>query len=320
MDFSNIAKKVLEDEAKELNHLASKCKDIQWDKIVDMIVAARGKLIVCGVGKSGLIGQKISATLSSTGTPSFFLHPTEAMHGDLGAVSKEDIVLAISYSGESEELVAIMPHLKRLSGGLITMSKSINSSISRLGDYFIPLEISQEACPLGIAPTSSTTLTLALGDALSVCLMEKRGFKKSDFASYHPGGSLGKKLFVKLNDLMQTQNLPIINAEITLKEAVIKMTESRLGNAIIAQDGKLLAVLSDGDLRRAMMREDFNFNHPVISYACKNPKYCDNPNLLAVQALKYIEDNKIQFLVVTDEDKTIRGAIHLHTLISAGIE
>ncbi|PAF53766.1 hypothetical protein BKH42_04545 [Helicobacter sp. 13S00482-2] len=320
MDFRSIAKKVLKDEAKELNHSAIKCEDIQWEKIVDMIVNAKGKLIVSGVGKSGLIGVKISATLSSTGTPSFFLHPTEAMHGDLGAISKEDIVLAISYSGESAELVSIMPHLKRFSGGVITMSKSENSSVSRFGDYFIPIEISEEACPLGIAPTSSTTLTLALGDALAVCLMEKRGFKEGDFASYHPGGSLGKKLFVKLKDLMQTTDLPIIDPNISLKEAIIKMTQSRLGNAIIEQDGRLLGVLSDGDLRRAMMREDFDLNHPVISYACKNPKYCDNPNLLAVQALRYIEDNKIQFLVVTDKDQRIQGAIHLHTLISAGIE
>lgn len=320
MDFSNIAKRVLEDEAAELNSFALRCTDVEWEKIVDKIVSSRGKLIVCGVGKSGLIGAKISATLSSTGTPSCFLHPTEAMHGDLGMVGKDDIILAISYSGESEELAAIMPHLKRLSGGIITMSRNPQSSISKLGDYFIPIEISKEACPMGIAPTSSTTLTLALGDALAVCLMEKRSFKQSDFASFHPGGSLGKKLFVKIKDLMQIEHLPIIEATITLKEAIIRMTESRLGNAIIAQEGKLLAVLSDGDLRRAMMREDFNLEYPAISYASKEPKYCDNPDLLAVEALKYIESNKIQFLVITDKDKKIKGAIHLHTLISAGIE
>ncbi|PAF42998.1 KpsF/GutQ family sugar-phosphate isomerase [Helicobacter sp. 11S03491-1] len=319
MDFANIAKEVLEIEARELNQAAIKSKDILWHEIIDLIMGAKGKLIVCGVGKSGLIGAKIAATFASTGTPSFFLHPTEAMHGDLGMVGKEDVILAISYSGESQELIAIMSHLKRLSRGIITMSKNAKSSVSKMGDYFIPIPISQEACPLNAAPTSSTTLTLALGDALAVCLMKKRGFKEGDFASFHPGGSLGKRLFVKVKDLMQTENLPIISPDITLKEAIIKMSEARLGNAILAENDKLVGVLSDGDLRRAMMKKDFSLEYPVKNYASMNPKYCENSDWLAVETLKYIEKNKIQFLVITDTNKTIQGAIHLHALISAGI-
>ncbi|WP_180763020.1 KpsF/GutQ family sugar-phosphate isomerase [Helicobacter sp. 11S02596-1] len=320
MDFAQIAKDVLELEAKELLQTACHAQAIDWDGIVGLISGAKGKLIVCGVGKSGLVGAKIAATLASTGTPSFFLHPTEAMHGDLGMVGKEDIILAISYSGESEELVAIMPHLKRLSGGIITMSKDAKSSLSKMGDYFIPIAIAAEACPLGAAPTSSTTLTLGLGDALAVCLMKKRGFSKNDFASFHPGGSLGKRLFVKIKDLMQTKDLPLIKPETSLKDALITMSAARLGNAIIAKEGKLIGVLSDGDLRRAMMREDFSLNDPVSLYASENPKYCDDPDWLAGEALKFIEDNKIQLLIITDKQKNIQGAIHLHTLISAGIK
>ena len=210
MDFKEIAKEVLNNEANELIK-TSKNIDSSINEIINEIYNIKGKVIVTGVGKSGLIGQKIAATLASTGTPSFFIHPTEAMHGDLGMISKDDIVLAISHSGESDELSSLMPHLRRLSYKIITMTKSINSSISKQGDYFIDISVSKEACPLNIAPTSSTTLTLALGDAIAICLMKKRSFKDSDFAAFHPGGSLGKRLFVKIKDLMQKENLPIIS-------------------------------------------------------------------------------------------------------------
>lgn len=318
MDFSKIAKEVLEAEAREL--LSIDTSRIDWQGMVQAILESKGKLIITGVGKSGLVGKKIAATLASTGTPSFFLHPTEAMHGDLGMIEAQDIVLAISYSGESDELIAILPHLKRLSTKLITMSKNPNSSLSKMGDFFIPIAVSKEACPINTAPTSSTTLTLALGDALAVCLMKARDFGTSDFASFHPGGSLGKRLFVKIQDLMQTQDLPIIAPDISLKEAIIKMSEARLGTAILARDNTLLGVLSDGDLRRAMMQEDFDLNLPASTYANHNPKYCTNAQMLAHQALEFIEQNKIQLLVITDTEKQIQGVLHLHTLISTGIK
>lgn len=318
--FVDIAKNVLETEASELYRAIKNIEKTDWDKIVEAIFLLKGKLILCGVGKSGLIGAKMAATFASTGTPSFFLHPTEAMHGDLGMIDKEDGILAISYSGESEELANIMPHLKRLSKITITMTRNKESSVSKMGDFFIPIDVSKEACPLDIAPTSSTTLTLALGDALAVCLMKKRGFDKNNFASFHPGGSLGKRLFVKVKDLMQTQNLPIVSSDMPLRECIIKMSEARLGSAIVAKDNKLLALLSDGDLRRAMMRKDFNLESPVIEYATTEPKYCDDPNLLAVDALKYIQNYKIQLLIITDKEKFIQGVIHLHTLIASGIK
>ena len=319
MDFKEIAKEVLNNEANELIE-ASKNIDSSINEIINEIYNIKGKVIVTGVGKSGLIGQKIAATLASTGTPSFFIHPTEAMHGDLGMISKDDIVLAISHSGESDELSSLMPHLRRLSYKIITMTKSINSSISKQGDYFIDISVSKEACPLNIAPTSSTTLTLALGDAIAICLMKKRSFKDSDFAAFHPGGSLGKRLFVKIKDLMQKENLPIISKDITLKDAIIKMTNGKLGSVLIAENNKLIGILSDGDLRRAMLRDDFFLDKKAIDYATKNPKICDDENALAFDILRLIEDSKIQLLIITDKDKEIKGVIHIHKLVEAGIK
>ncbi len=318
LDFAKIAKEVLECEARAL--LSLDCSKIHWQDIVDAILKCRGKLIVTGVGKSGLVGKKIAATLASTGTPSFFLHPTEALHGDLGMVGREDVILAISYSGQSDELLTIMPHLKRLSKSIITMSKNSHSALSMFGDFFIPSLIEKEACALNVAPTASTTLTLALGDALAVCLMRARNFTKEDFASFHPGGALGRKLFVKIKDLMQKNNLPMLPSDTPLKETIITMSEARLGSAILLDSqNKLCGILSDGDLRRAMMTEDFDLNAPSFKYANKSPKTCDNPDLLAYDALKLIEKNKIQLLIITNSQNEVLGVLHLHFLLSAGI-
>ena len=323
MNYAQIAKEILQNEAKELLDSAQKCDEIAWDSIISEILESsesKGKLVVCGVGKSGHIGAKISATLSSTGTPSIFLHPTEALHGDLGVIQKNDIILAISYSGQSSEILEIFPHLKRLSKATITMSKSKDSALSKLGDYFLPIGISKEACPIDAAPMSSTTLTLAMGDALAGCLMKARNFSKLDFGNFHPGGSLGKRLFIKTSDIMQTTNLPIIDEKTPLKEALIIMSEKRLGSAIIAKNNELLAVLSDGDLRRAMMQENFTLDMPAITFATQNPKVCSNKDQLASESLKFLEDNKIQLLIIVDENRQILGVVHIHTLISLGIE
>ena len=284
------------------------------------ILKCKGKLIVTGVGKSGLIGAKMAATFASTGTPSFFLHPTEALHGDLGMIAKEDTVLAISYSGESSELGAILPHLKRFNVPLIGMTRDANSTLGTMSDIVIDISIEKEACPLGIAPTTSTTLTLALGDALAVMLMEARAFKKEDFASFHPGGSLGKQLFVKVKDLMQTQNLPVAKEGLAIKEAIIIMSEGRLGTVFIldkAQNFK--AIVSDGDVRRALMDKNFSLDAPISSIANYSPKTLNDPDTLAVDALKRIEEEKIQLLAIVKEQKLL-GAIHLHTLVEAGIK
>ncbi|MCT7537236.1 KpsF/GutQ family sugar-phosphate isomerase [Aliarcobacter butzleri] len=320
MNFKEIVRDVLLIEAKELEKTANKIS-FDIEKAIDLIVNSKGKLIVTGVGKSGLVGAKIAATLASTGTSSFFLHPTEAMHGDLGMIGKDDIVLGISYSGESEELIQILPHLKRLNIPLIAMAKSENSTLAKYADVFINIAVDKEACPLDTAPTSSTTLTMAMGDALAVCLMKKRDFKKEDFASFHPGGSLGKKLFVKVDDLLKKDNLPTVSRETKLKDAIIIMSEGRVGNVIIVDENRTVyGVLSDGDLRRALMNENFSINCNVEDIATLNPKTLKNKDLLASDALQIIENYKIQLLIVTDENNKLIGLLHIHDLIEAGIK
>ncbi|MDR1460587.1 MAG: KpsF/GutQ family sugar-phosphate isomerase [Campylobacteraceae bacterium] len=318
MDFKRIARDVLELEAKQITLASDKLTD-DIDATVEIIYGLKGKLIVTGVGKSGLIGAKIAATFASTGTSSFFLHPTEAMHGDLGMIGKDDGVLAISYSGESEELIRILPHVKRFNIPLIGLAKSKKSSLGKYSDIFLPIDVEKEACPLDAAPTCSTTLTLALGDALAVCLMKKRNFKKEDFASFHPGGALGKKLFVKVKDIMRVE-LPISDEQAPLKDVINTMTCGRLGNVILVdKEKKLSAVLSDGDLRRALMEDDFSINSPTLTYATKNPKTLNNKDMLASDALVFLEQHKIQMLVVVNKENMPIGVLHIHDLIEAGI-
>ena len=243
------------------------------------------------------------------------------MHGDLGMISKGDVVLAISYSGESEELKSLLPHLKRFDIPLIAMAKDKNSTLGSFSDIFLDISINKEACPLNTAPTSSTTLTMALGDALAVCLMKHKNFQKEDFASFHPGGSLGKKLFVKVDDLLKKDNLPIVPCGTSLKKAIVVMSEGRLGNAIIVdENNKVTALLSDGDLRRAMMNEDFSLDCIVDDIATKNPKMIKNKDLLASDALKIIEEYKIQLLLVVDKEDKLEGVLHIHSLVEAGIK
>ena len=319
MDFKAIAKEVLLIEAKELELAASKISE-DMEKAIMLISKVKGKLIITGVGKSGLVGAKMAATLASTGTSSFFLHPTEAMHGDLGMIGKDDIVLGISYSGESQELIQILPHLKRFDIPLIAMARDKNSTLAKYADVFLDISIQKEACPLNIAPTSSTTLTMALGDALAVCLMKKEDFKKEDFASFHPGGSLGKQLFIKVDDLLRKNDLPIVSRGTILKDAIVTMSEGRLGNAVVLDDDKVVGLLSDGDLRRAMLSNDFSLNCSVEKIMTKNPKSIKDKNILASDALKIIEDFKIQLLLVLDKNEKLVGVLHIHSLIEAGIK
>ncbi len=318
MDFVAIARDVLDIEAKALQEAKERI-GTNIDKAVDLIYNLQGKLIVTGVGKSGLVGSKIAATFASTGTPSFFIHPTEALHGDLGMIGKDDGVLAISYSGESEELIKILPHIKRFDIPLIGMTGNLDSTLARYSDVNISIAVAKEACPLQAAPTASTTLTMALGDALAVCLMKKRNFKVSDFASFHPGGSLGKRLFIKVKDLMRTKNLPIVDENTPLKRAIVVMSEGKLGNVLVTDTkNKLKAVLSDGDLRRALMYENFDIDAKVTQFATKNPKFIEDENLLASDALKIIEQYKIQLLPIL-HDGHIVGVLHIHDLVEAGI-
>jgi len=319
MNYKTIAQETLNIEASTLIQAAKSIDDV-FDKAVDIILNCKGKLVVSGVGKSGLIGAKMAATFASTGTPSFFLHPTEALHGDLGMIGVDDVVIAISYSGESEELSSILPHIKRFGIPLIGMTRDRDSTLGEYSDLVIDVVVEKEACPLNTAPTSSTTLTLALGDALAVCLMRARDFKKSDFASFHPGGALGKKLFTKVSNLMKSSELPIISQSASVKDAILSISEGRVGTTLIAdEDSRLVALMSDGDVRRALISDGFDLNDNVMKYATLNPMSIDDSDMLASDALVLIESKKIQLLVVTDKDKKIQGVLHIHTLIEKGI-
>ncbi len=319
MNYKEIAQETLNIEAQTLLDASKNISDL-FNDCIDIILSCKGKLVITGVGKSGLIGAKMAATFASTGTPSFFIHPTEALHGDLGMISKDDVVIAISYSGESEELGAILPHIKRFGTPVIGMTRDANSTLGKYSDVVIGLIVKKEACPLDIAPTSSTTLTLALGDALAVCLMKARNFKKSDFASFHPGGALGKKLFVKVSDLMKKDDLPIVSKDTKVKDAIVKMSEGRLGTVLVRDEkNKLIALVSDGDIRRALMKDDFSLEENILAYATLKPMSIDDEDMLASKALVLIEKRKIQLLAVTDKEKNIKGVLHIHTLIEKGI-
>ena len=317
-DTIKIAANVLKTEANELTRNAE-ILDGEFEKAVEALYKTKGKVVVTGVGKSGHVGAKIAATLASTGTPSFFMHPTEAMHGDLGMIGKDDTLLAISFSGESEELTKILPHVQRFGVPIVAMAKDKFSTLGKFSDAFVKLDVSKEACPLDAAPTSSTTLTLALGDALAVCLMEKRGFKKEDFANFHPGGSLGKRLFLKVKDVMRSENLPIVRWNASLKQAIDTMTHGKLGTVLIVdKDGVLDAILSDGDLRRALMRDDFDLNDAAIKYATLKPKELNDKEMLAIDALALIERYKIQLLAVVENGVPV-GVLHIHDLANLGL-
>lgn len=318
-EILEIGKRVLELEGNELlRH--SNLLDDKFENALNLIYSCKGKVIVTGVGKSGHIGAKIAATMASTGTPSFFLHPTEALHGDLGMVQKSDVILAISFSGESDELIKIMPHLKRFGVQIISMTAKLSSSLAKFSDEIISLDIIKEACPLGAAPTVSTTLTLALGDALAICLMKMRNFKVEDFANFHPGGSLGKRLFLKVKDVMKTNELPVVSFDVSLKVAIDTMTHGKLGAVLLTdKNGKLVAILSDGDLRRALQRDDFDINDKALNYATKEPKIIDDDEMLASTALKIIEKYKIQLLVIVNDNKIPIGILHIHDLTNLGL-
>jgi arabinose-5-phosphate isomerase len=319
-DYIEIAKETLQIEADALMNGLARISD-EINEAVECILKCRGKLIITGVGKSGLIGAKMAATFASTGTPSFFLHPTEALHGDLGMIGPDDVVLAISYSGESGELSAILPHIKRFEIPLIGMTRNSKSTLGEFSDIVLSIEIAKEACPLGIAPTSSTTLTLALGDALAICMMHARDFQKEDFASFHPGGSLGRQLFVKVSDLMRKDNLPLVDKDTLVKDAILAISEGRLGTALLVDDDNhLLGLVSDGDIRRALLKEGFSLEEKIAKYATMNPMTINDENMLASEALVLIENKKIQLMVVTDTNNSVKGVLHIHKLIEEGIK
>jgi len=316
----DIAKKVLKIEADAVAALAEKL-DSTFEKAIDIIFKSKGRVVVTGMGKSGLVGKKIAATLASTGTPAFFMHPAEASHGDLGMVTSDDVIIAISNSGETAELSGLIPFLKRFNVGLIAMTGSRNSTLAKSADVHLDVSVKEEACPLGVVPTASTTAALAMGDAIAVALLVKRGLKQEDFAFFHPGGNLGKKLFIKVKDLMHTGDaLPFISPETEMTKAVVEISSKRLGVAIVSDTGKkILGVLTDGDIRRGIEKWGKKFfDMKAGEVMTKNPKTISEDEL-AVKALAIMETHSITSLAVPDSDGKAIGVIHLHDILKQGI-
>jgi arabinose-5-phosphate isomerase len=285
---------------------------------IELIYACTGKIIVTGMGKSGHIGKKIAATFASTGTPAFFVHPAEALHGDLGMIDEKDVVIAISYSGESDELMGILPIVKRRHVPMIAMTGATNSSLAKIANCVLNIKVDKEACPLGLAPTTSTTACLVLGDALAVCLYTLRGFKPEDFALSHPGGALGRRLLTRACDLMHTgERLPVVYPDTSLKDVVMEISNKGLGFVgVVDKDNKILGVITDGDLRRLLDHKIDIMATSAQSIMNKSPKTI-LPDSLAVEAIELMENKKITGFLVVDEDNTLVGAFNLHDLFKA---
>ena len=308
--MKDIAKKVFATEIESLQHVAGLIDD-EFTKVVETILNNKGKLIVAGIGKSGLIGKKIAATLSSTGTPSFFLHPGEAFHGDLGMVGHNDIVLLISYSGETDEVLKIIPFLKWNKNPIISITGNPNSTIAKHSSYHLNIKITREACPLALAPTSSTTAALVMGDALAVALMESRKFQEDDFARFHPGGRLGHKLLAKVKDLMRTDNLPFINKDASFTDLLLCMSEGRLGMVIVGTPNNFEGVVTDGDLRRALLHNPNIAELHISEMMTKTPVIIDEEEFLN-QAENVMVEKKITTILVGNEAKrTIAGVYQI---------
>jgi arabinose-5-phosphate isomerase len=320
MSILEEAKRVLRVEGTAVLNLAEKLGS-EFEQAVEIIHKSKGRVIVTGMGKSGLVGKKIAATLSSTGTPAFFLHPAEATHGDLGMVTSEDVILAISNSGETDELIELIPFLKRFNVHLISMTGNTESTLSKASDVSINVAVEEEACPMGIVPTASTTAALAMGDALAVALLIRRGFREEDFAAFHPKGSLGKKLLIKVSDLMHTGDaIPKVLPDTPMTETVIEISSKRLGvTAVLDTEGKLKGIITDGDLRRGIEKWSGRlFELKAKEVMTENPKTI-KADALAVKALSIMEQYSITSLLVPDDEGKLIGIIHLHDILKQGI-
>jgi arabinose-5-phosphate isomerase len=309
-----IARKVLEIESRAILELLPRI-DASFDRAVETLLACAGRVVVTGMGKSGLIGQKVSATLASTGTPSLFLHPAEAIHGDLGRIVKGDAVLAISYSGDTAEILALVPQVKRLGSPLLAMTGQPRSALAAAADVHLDVSIREEACPLGLAPTASTTAALAMGDALAMALVERRGFTVDDFAVLHPGGRLGQKL-LRVEDVMHTgDTVPRVKTDTPMKDVLFEITGKRLGlTTVVDGDGRLVGMISDGDLRRQLERHGHAFFDRTAGECMTRKPVVIGRRELATAALDVMEARKITSLLIVDERGAVDGVLHLHDL------
>lgn len=317
--IKDLAKEVLDIEAHSILKMKNSI-DENFDKAIEILYACKGRVIVTGMGKSGLIGKKIAATLSSTGTPSYFLHPAESTHGDSGIITREDVIIAISNSGETQELLNLLPLIKRFGVPMIALTGGLNSTLKKTSDVTLDISVEKEACPLNKAPTASTTATLAMGDALAVCLLEKRGFSEDDFLVFHPGGALGKGFLYSVAELMITgDKLPLANEDETFTDVIQLISEKKLGVAIITdKNNTMTGVLTDGDIRRTLIKYPNIQNLKVKEVMTVNPKTI-LPQELAAKALHLMEKYSITALTITDENKKPVGILHIHDLLKAGV-
>ena len=317
-DFTSIGKRVLTIESAAIARLKDQL-DNNFDNACQLCLDCSGKVIVMGMGKSGHIADKLAATLASTGTPSFFVHPGEASHGDLGMISRSDVVVALSNSGKTEEIVSLLPILKNMGIKIIAMTGDKNSKIATASDVHIDVGVEEEACPMNLSPTASTTAALAMGDAIAVALLEKRGFSVEDFAKSHPGGSIGKKLLLLVKDIMHTdKQIPIVFQDQKLAQGLIEMSEKALGmTAVINETGELVGIFTDGDLRRTL-EANVDIQTTLMREVMTQNCITVTPNFLAVKAVEIIQDNKITSLVVIQENKIV-GALNIHDLFRAGV-
>lgn len=314
-----LAREVLQIEAAAIQALVERLDD-SFLAALDLILCCSGRVVVSGIGKSGHIGRKIASTLASTGTPAFFVHPAEASHGDLGMITRQDVLLALSYSGESDELLTIIPLIKRQGAKLIAMTGNVDSTLARQADVHLDTRVTREACPLNLAPTASTTATLALGDALAIALLNARGFQPDDFARSHPGGALGRRLLTHVHDVMQMgDRTPKVTEGASLSEAILEMSRKGMGmTAIVDEGGRVLGIFTDGDLRRAMER-GVDFHGARIAELMTPAPLTIAPDELAVAALELMEHHRINQLLVADGEGVLLGALNMHDLFRAKV-
>lgn len=315
----NLARSVILNEATAIHALTSRINE-NFTKACQYLLSCQGRIIVMGMGKSGHIARKIAATFASTGSPAFFIHPAEAKHGDFGMITSGDVVVILSNSGETGEILDILPFLKRLGLPLITLTGNPTSTIATAATTNIDASVEKEACILGLAPTSSTTAALVMGDALAVSLLEKRGFTAEDFARSHPGGTLGRRLILRVEDLMHTGDaIPSIQPDASFKAALMEMTEKKLGLTLVTNpENKLVGIFTDGDVRRAFDREVDIHKTPISELMSRSPR-TTSPNTLAAEAITLMNTHKITALVVTDQEKTPLGVVHMHDILRVGI-
>ncbi|KJJ85708.1 sugar isomerase [Candidatus Omnitrophus magneticus] len=315
----NIAKNVLLNESRAISKLAERINE-DFNHIIELLSKTHGRIIVTGMGKPGFIAQKVSATLSSTGTPSLYLHPAEASHGDLGRVTSGDVIIAFSNSGETEEVIKLLPIIKKIGAKLIAITGNIKSSLARASDFIIDSSVDKEACPMGLAPTTSTTAMLAIGDALAVALLKKKNFQPKDFALFHPGGALGKRLLLKVEDIMRSiDRVPVVFKDMKIKDALLEITKKRSGSAsIIDKNGKLLGMFTDGDLRRHFERGKDLMNLKVDKIMTENP-FTIGPTKLAAEAVEILKNKKIDELPVVDKNGKLLGLVDVQDILDVGL-